>query len=52
MRLLTFDAGAGPRVGLANDSGVVDLTARLGSGSLRKLYFPGKTQTAVGAAAD
>lgn len=40
MRLLTFDTGdasAGPRVGLAHDSGIVDLTARLGIGSLRQL---------------
>jgi 2-keto-4-pentenoate hydratase/2-oxohepta-3-ene-1,7-dioic acid hydratase in catechol pathway len=37
MRLLTFDAGAGPRVGLATDTGIVDLTARLGVASLRQL---------------
>jgi len=48
MRLLTFDAGAGPRVGLANDSGVVDLTARLGSGSLRQLIAEGQIEAAAG----
>lgn len=55
MRLLTFDAGAGPRVGLANDNGVVDLTARLDVTSLRQLIAGGQIEAAAdhgGAAAD
>jgi len=48
MRLLTFDAGAGPRVGLANDSGIVDLTARLGTASLRQLIADGQIEAAAG----
>ncbi len=53
MRLLTFDtgdtadSGAGPRVGLAHDSGIVDLTARLGIGSLRQLIADGKLEAAA-----
>ena len=30
MKLMTFDAGNGPRLGLATDHGIVDLTARTG----------------------
>jgi len=52
MRLLTFDAGAGPRVGLATDSGVVDLTARLGVASLRQLIADGKVAAAAAHAGD
>ncbi len=37
MKLMTFDAGNGPRVGLANDNGVVDLTRHAGVASLRQL---------------
>jgi len=48
MRLLTFDAGAGPRVGLVNDSGIVDLTARLGVASLRQLIADGQIEAAAG----
>lgn len=48
MRLLTFDAGAGPRVGLVNERGIVDLTARLGVGSLRQLIADGKIEAAAG----
>ncbi|NKB48675.1 MAG: 5-carboxymethyl-2-hydroxymuconate isomerase [Alphaproteobacteria bacterium] len=42
MRLLTFDAGAGARVGLATDEGVIDLTARMGIGSLRQMIADGQ----------
>ena len=55
MRLLTFDAGDGPRVGLANDEGIVDLTARMGVGSLRQLIADGQIEAAAdfsGAAPD
>ena len=34
MKLMTFDAGNGARVGLVNDNGVVDLTERAGATSL------------------
>lgn len=37
MKFMTFDAGEGPRVGLVNDAGVVDLTKRAGVTSLREL---------------
>ncbi len=47
MRLLTFDAGDGPRVGLANDEGIVDLTARMGVGSLRQLIADGQIEAAA-----
>jgi 2-keto-4-pentenoate hydratase/2-oxohepta-3-ene-1,7-dioic acid hydratase in catechol pathway len=53
MRLLTYDtgdtgdAGAGPRVGLAGDDGIVDLTARLGVGSLRQLIADGQVEAAA-----
>ncbi len=46
MRLLTFEAGSGPRVGLATDNGIVDLTARLGVASLRQLIADGKIEAA------
>ena len=52
MRLLTFDAGAGPRVGLANDGGIVDLTARLGVASLRQLIADGRIEAAAGYASE
>jgi len=55
MRLLTFDAGEGPRVGLANESGIVDLTARMGVSSLRQLIADGQIEAAAahsGEAAD
>ena len=52
MRLLTFDAGAGPRVGLVNDSGIVDLTARLGVGSLRQLIADAQIEAAAGHSGD
>ncbi|MBO6782942.1 MAG: fumarylacetoacetate hydrolase family protein [Alphaproteobacteria bacterium] len=42
MKLLTFDAGNGPRVGLANDKGVVDLTEHAGVTSLRGLIADGR----------
>jgi 2-keto-4-pentenoate hydratase/2-oxohepta-3-ene-1,7-dioic acid hydratase in catechol pathway len=47
MRLLTFDAGAGPRVGLASDAGIVDLTARMGVGSLRQMIADGQVNAAA-----
>ena len=47
MRLLTFDAGAGPRVGLATDQGIVDLTARMGTGSLRQMIADGQVAAAA-----
>ncbi|NNE84339.1 MAG: fumarylacetoacetate hydrolase family protein [Alphaproteobacteria bacterium] len=47
MRLLTFDTGAGSRVGLVNDAGIVDLSARMGVGSLRQMIADGQ----IGAAA-
>lgn len=47
MRLLTFDAGAGPRVGLATDAGIVDLTARMGVGSLRQMIADGQVDAAA-----
>lgn len=47
MRLLTFDAGAGPRVGLATDAGIVDLTARLGVASLRQLIADRQIEAAA-----
>lgn len=52
MRLLTFEAGAGPRVGLATDDGIVDLTARLDIGSLRQLITEGKIAAAADYAGD
>lgn len=52
MRLLTFDAGAGPRVGLVNDNGIVDLTARMGVGSLRQLIADGQIEAAAGFAGE
>ena len=55
MRLLTFDAGAGPRVGLATDAGVIDLTARMGVVSLRQMIADGQVEAAAehgGAAPD
>jgi 2-keto-4-pentenoate hydratase/2-oxohepta-3-ene-1,7-dioic acid hydratase in catechol pathway len=52
MRLLTFDAGAGPRVGLVNDGGIVDLTARLGVGSLRRLIAGGQIEAAAACAGE
>ncbi len=51
MRLLTFDSGeegANPHVGLVNDNGIVDLTARLGIGSLRQLIANGQIEAAAG----
>jgi 2-keto-4-pentenoate hydratase/2-oxohepta-3-ene-1,7-dioic acid hydratase in catechol pathway len=47
MRLMTFDAGAGPRVGLATDTGIVDLTARLGVASLRQLIADRQIEAAA-----
>jgi 2-keto-4-pentenoate hydratase/2-oxohepta-3-ene-1,7-dioic acid hydratase in catechol pathway len=47
MRLLTFDTSAGPRVGLANDAGIVDLTARMGVGSLRQMIADGQVNAAA-----
>lgn len=35
MKLMTYDAGTGPRLGLATDAGIVDLTKRTGVTSLR-----------------
>ena len=55
MKLMTFDAGNGARVGLVNDSGVVDLTERAGVTSLRGLIADGKVDAMAayaGAAAD
>ena len=37
MKLLTYDAGSGARVGLATEDGIVDLTTRTGVTSLREL---------------
>ena len=37
MKFLTFEGPDGPRVGLATDAGIVDLTARTGETSLRAL---------------
>lgn len=37
MRLLTYDPGDGERIGLVNETGIVDLTARTGVSSLRQL---------------
>lgn len=42
MKLITFDAGAGARVGLVNDAGVVDLTKHADVTSLRELIASGK----------
>jgi 2-keto-4-pentenoate hydratase/2-oxohepta-3-ene-1,7-dioic acid hydratase in catechol pathway len=42
MKLLTFDAGAGARLGLATDDGIVDLTDRAGTASLRELIAAGR----------
>ena len=42
MKLMTFDAGNGTRVGLATDTGVVDLNAQAGVTSLRQLIAEGK----------
>jgi 2-keto-4-pentenoate hydratase/2-oxohepta-3-ene-1,7-dioic acid hydratase in catechol pathway len=42
MKLMTFDAGNGTRVGLATDTGVVDLNAQAGVTSLRQLFAEGK----------
>jgi 2-keto-4-pentenoate hydratase/2-oxohepta-3-ene-1,7-dioic acid hydratase in catechol pathway len=42
MKLITFDAGSGARVGLVNDKGVVDLTEHAGVASLRELIASGK----------
>ncbi|MFT5180249.1 MAG: 2-keto-4-pentenoate hydratase/2-oxohepta-3-ene-1,7-dioic acid hydratase in catechol pathway [Alphaproteobacteria bacterium] len=44
---MTFDAGAGPRVGLATDTGIVDLTARLGVASLRQLIADRQIEAAA-----
>lgn len=42
MKLMTFDAGNGARVGLVTDAGIVDLTQRAGVTSLRGLIADGK----------
>ena len=42
MKLMTFDVGNGPRLGLATDAGIVDLTARTGVTSLRALIAAGR----------
>src|SRR3546814_6065943 len=42
MRLTTFDAGAGARVGLASDAGILDLTERAKAKSLRSLIAEGR----------
>lgn len=55
MKLITFDAGNGARVGLVNDAGVVDLTQHAGVTSLRGLIADGKVadmSAHAGAAAD
>lgn len=55
MKLMTFDAGNGARVGLVNDAGVVDLTEHAGVTSLRDLIASGKVADMAvhaGAAAD
>ncbi|MGE0253456.1 MAG: fumarylacetoacetate hydrolase family protein [Alphaproteobacteria bacterium] len=46
MRLMTFDAGAGARVGLAVGGGIVDLTARIGVRSLRGMIAAGRVEEA------
>ena len=55
MKLTTFDAGNGARVGLVTDAGVVDLTQHAGVTSLRGLIAGGKVadmSAYAGAAAD
>ena len=55
MKLMTFDAGNGTRVGLVNDDGIVDLTKHAGVTSLRGLIADGKVDAMAahaGAAAD
>ena len=55
MKLITFDAGNGARVGLVTDAGVVDLTQHAGVTSLRGLIADGKVadmSAHAGAAAD
>ena len=55
MKLFTFDAGNGARVGLVTDAGVVDLTQHAGVTSLRGLIADGKVadmSAHAGAAAD
>lgn len=42
MKLITFDAGSGARVGLVNDNGVVDLTEHAAVNSLRELIASGR----------
>ena len=42
MKLITFDAGNGARVGLVNEQGVVDLTRHANVNSLRELIASGK----------
>ena len=55
MKLMTFDAGNGARVGLVNEAGIVDLTKHAGVTSLRGLIADGKVDEMAahaGAAAD
>lgn len=55
MKLITFDAGNGARVGLVNEAGIVDLTKHAGVTSLRGLIADGKVDEMAahaGAAAD
>ncbi len=55
MKLMTFDAGNGARVGLVNEAGIVDLTKHAGVTSLRGLIADGKVDAMAahaGAAAD
>ena len=55
MKLMTFDAGNGARVGLVNDGGIIDLTKHAGVSSLRGLIADSKVEemaTHADAAAD
>ena len=46
MRLVSFDAGTGGRVGLLVDDGIVDLSARIGVRSLRGMIEAGRIEEA------
>lgn len=52
MKFMTFDAGEGPRVGLVNGAGVVDLTKHAGATSLRDLIADGQTEAMAAHAGD
>ncbi|MFT5486223.1 MAG: 2-keto-4-pentenoate hydratase/2-oxohepta-3-ene-1,7-dioic acid hydratase in catechol pathway [Paracoccaceae bacterium] len=52
MKFMTFDAGNGPRVGLVNGTGVVDLTKHAGATSLRGLIADDKIEAMAAHAGD